>query len=220
MRSTGRTCRSETGRLLFLSLALLFLAGCSGNSAAPVSPIDDPYADREYYPMIPGSEWVYLLSDSTRYTYTLLDTSPAAGGPIGRLNVNGSGQDRIHLVWWNGTRLNFANSDTNEVFETSLEIPVELGRRWQAFDFSSGDLTLYANAEIIAMDTTIEVPAGSFPAILVRQASFHQYRNEEPLLDTLYTAFARNVGVILWDFRGLDLRYMLESWTIGPAGGV
>ncbi len=201
-----------------LLLLTLFSIRCDNSTNGGFPPYVNPYAeDWAYYPLAIGNQWEYSIGDTTFWTYTIVDTSHSLRGDSSYMRITGHGEDMPFYIFWDLNFLYFS-ADTIDSYKTArLKLPIQLYSEWKAFDNSGTAISNFADAEIISMDSIVTVQAGTFETVVVEEITYTIGDHGDTLAtpDTVWTAFAKDVGVIFFRFsNGID--YNLNTYTVGP----
>jgi tetratricopeptide (TPR) repeat protein len=170
---------------------------------------------REFYPLVPGSVYTYRVSTDNRFqeirvlgmekddalaTYDMERTSlrkDDAG------NVLFSTSEEYALIH-DGSRLYTTRNGRETTF---LRFPLDMGT--EAWTWKEGATTF--KREVIAIDETVETPAGTFER--VRKVKFTSSMGNTEVVSHSY--YAPGVGLIKIDYEGVDQHDMvLDSYTI------
>ncbi len=192
----------------WFAIALLLTAFCGCGSDGPAAPESDAHGVAGYFP----------LSLSDTWTYTLVAGDSVIPGSKRTLTVVDAGADRavIETVWERGgvdTTGYYVDMQTAVELgrvgpDTIIATPLIAGSRWSVRCFAR---------EIVATDSVVTTPAGTFRETLVTREFPISPPAGCPLdADGLYETrfYARGVGLVKRDLYGHG---MLFHGSIGPA---
>jgi hypothetical protein len=157
-----------------------------------------------YFPVDVGNTWVYAITDRDgqpvgfdTVTVTGVEGNTVTIAGVQKNNVTfvgpgpyeheyGVTAESIKWSWANGTTENGSPADSGDFL---IRTPLSVGTQWQS---------LFSDFEIVAVDTTIETPAGSFDnVIVVRDNDCNGWGGA--LCATSYTThtyYAKGIGLV------------------------
>ncbi|MDP8207731.1 MAG: hypothetical protein P9L92_13775 [Candidatus Electryonea clarkiae] len=189
--------------------ASLFFMNCTENN--PIQVDEDPWGEqRGFYPLNLGSEWIYTVGSSQDFIYTVISHKELQFGDSAIIKEDGPAGTFHAMAYWDFNKLYVSYPDTS-VPIVYLQLPLEVGRSWTALD-SAG---FRYESQIIAVDSMITVPSGTFTnTVVIKEIQYYINSNSDDDPDTVWTAYAKNVGNIFFKTSGGYISE-LKSFSIG-----
>ena len=192
---------------VLLLISLWFITGCDDHRTVPIDPIEELTEAHRYFPLELGAQYTFTTNyeDSTQENFTHIYTVDwvhhLLNGTEGHFIIEREQQAPTTLLArWTSDRLNlWAQESENTDPLIAMDLPLSVGKKWQKINSSYSTNTNFIESEVIALDTSITILAGTFEALLIRDIQHVELGDEFEYSDTCYFAYAKDIGVIIMD---------------------